>query len=270
MNRLTAPIIIIGSGRSGSTLVMRLLDRHPDIHCCGETNFLTARLWRETFEERFWLDWERKRALDPTSRILAPDLAAEELAAVKEHVGKCVAQLVVNLLRVDAEKRWGFKEIWNGSQSFDHDWNVYDTVYPNARWLHVIRHPFSCVRSVANWNKIPMSRNYLEWALLDWMAVQRRSMERISTGRFIRVRYEDLSSPSTLGSILDFAQVSSAFDVSAELTARTMTSEDSVFPVDECVSPLSDFEGEQFTELWQLMDELEYSIPDQVQVYRAQ
>jgi len=44
------PIIIIGAGRSGSTLLHAMLDAHPDIRMLGEFEYATFDLWRA-----FWL-----------------------------------------------------------------------------------------------------------------------------------------------------------------------------------------------------------------------
>ncbi len=44
-SRYEAPIIIIGAGGSGSTLLDRSLNAHPDIDMIGETKFLVANAW---------------------------------------------------------------------------------------------------------------------------------------------------------------------------------------------------------------------------------
>jgi len=43
--RTEAPIIIIGNGGSGSSLLDRILNAHPDISMQGEMKFLVARAW---------------------------------------------------------------------------------------------------------------------------------------------------------------------------------------------------------------------------------
>jgi LPS sulfotransferase NodH len=54
-DHLKRPIILIGTGRSGSTLLVRILNAHPDVQFEGETDFLIARLWREVWGNQFWL-----------------------------------------------------------------------------------------------------------------------------------------------------------------------------------------------------------------------
>ena len=46
-----APIIIVGAGRSGTTLLDAVIEAHPKVYSIGETSFLLHRLW-ETLDER--------------------------------------------------------------------------------------------------------------------------------------------------------------------------------------------------------------------------
>ncbi|HYA65391.1 MAG TPA: sulfotransferase, partial [Burkholderiaceae bacterium] len=45
VQKLEAPLIIIGNAGSGSTLLERTLSAHPDIEMKGELNFLIAHAW---------------------------------------------------------------------------------------------------------------------------------------------------------------------------------------------------------------------------------
>ena len=56
----------------------------------------------------------------------------------------------------DTDKAWGFKEIWNGSELHPRGnstlgkkvpWNIYKEIFPNVRWIHLIRHPVEYARS---------------------------------------------------------------------------------------------------------------------------
>ena len=119
---LQAPILVIGAGRSGSTLLSRILQNHPEIAFFEENSILAARLWLELWEDRFWLasevfnDSDPKSALDPH-----PAVPAEGLEREKRRIGGLVAETVSRVHRLDPEvcQVWGYKDIWNGSNQFD-------------------------------------------------------------------------------------------------------------------------------------------------------
>ncbi len=193
---LQAPLIVIGAGRSGTTLLMRALSAHPQMSFHGENDFLAPRLWRETVGNRSWHDWERQfKSNASSSRATAPlpPLHRRALAALEAHAGLAAAEHVARLLGVGrACAAWGYKELWNGSVSFDHPWSTYDGVFPRAAWLHLVRDPFAFATSAARWNVRPLTRAHLRELLVIWTAVQERSRERWETGRYSRIRYEDM------------------------------------------------------------------------------
>jgi len=47
-----APIILVGAGRSGSTLLDAIIESHPDVYSVGETSFLFHRLWEALVERK--------------------------------------------------------------------------------------------------------------------------------------------------------------------------------------------------------------------------
>jgi hypothetical protein len=193
-----APLLVIGAG-------------HPNISFKGETAFLVPRIWKESFENRFWHNWGRYYQLRPKSaRESLPPLGDSELRQLTERVGRNVAEFVCNLLEVDRTAMlWGFKELWNGSGSFNYDWSIYDSVFPRAYWVHLVRNPFTFARSTARWNGTPLDLNHLEELLGYWVAIVRKSRERAHTRRYREVRYEDLveQPERTLTPILNAAGV---------------------------------------------------------------
>ena len=128
---LQAPVIIVGAGRSGTTLLVRALNAHPLVCFRGETGFLVARIWREVYENRFWYNWQRFVSTHPSSsaQALPPDETGE-LVALEAEVGKAIPHFVFQLFKINPSAiRWGFKEIWNGSSSFNYDWQIYRAIF---------------------------------------------------------------------------------------------------------------------------------------------
>lgn len=188
--------MVIGAGRSGSTLISRMLNAHSAIDFKGETSFLLLRLWVELWQDRFWLNWPRHVATGPRGAFdPLPPMPADELAAERVRVGELVAELLVRLLRIDREHHrvWGYKELWSGLPQYDHDWSAYDAVLPNARWIHLVRHPFDFARSCADWNGTVLTRDYLEARLSNWVSILVCHRQRRTTGRYHEVRFEDLA-----------------------------------------------------------------------------
>lgn len=191
---IQAPLIVIGAGRSGTTLLMRALRAHPQISFHGENDFLAPRLWRETMENRFWDNWERQFRLNPSSAMVPlPRLDDQAQARLNARAGALIAQHVCGLVEVRRTAAvWGYKELWNGASWIDQDWSVYDHIYPRAVWLHLVRNPFTFSASAARWNVKALTREHLRELLAVWTNVQGKSRERWTTGRYIRLRYEDM------------------------------------------------------------------------------
>src|SRR6478672_9075049 len=106
-----APLLVIGAGRSGSSLLARILGSHPDICFDDENGFLLPKLWH--------LVWEKRRprpiGVGPDSRLHITDNAERNL---KDRLAPLLAQAFVSILGIDPNcGHWGYKEVWNGSAS---------------------------------------------------------------------------------------------------------------------------------------------------------
>ena len=192
---LQKPIVLIGTGRSGSTLLTRMLDAHPAIDFKGETDFLLPCLWLDVWHDRFWLNWPRQMSADARSaHAPLPEWGDDDLETERQRAALLVLDLFTKLLRIDPvhHQRWGYKELWNGSPSFRFDWEHYDCVIPRAYWLHLIRHPFDFAGSCARWNEQPLTLGFLRDRLKEWVSMLDHNAERQRTGRYTQVRYEDL------------------------------------------------------------------------------
>lgn len=174
-----APIIIIGAGRSGSTLLDRMLDAHPDIHMLGETNFITAFLWKSL------LDRQKRHLLSMTE----PAAILDELV----RLGRVERRTIVELFELGSirKARWGMKEIWNGARR-TLDWSLYDRVYPDAVWVHLIRNPVDFSRSAVGWAGAEVGTESYLLKLRAWRRMVEVARGRASTDRLVEIRYEDL------------------------------------------------------------------------------
>jgi hypothetical protein len=209
---LARPIILIGAGRSGSTLFTRMLDAHPRIQFLGETSFLLPRIWGEVWEDRFWLNFPLYTALRPRSSRETPPVADKsDIDAERERVAAALRRFVCDMLKVRPDvESWGYKELWNGSDAVGrYSWESYDAVFPGATWVHLVRHPFDFLVSVARWNLHPLTKDFVVHELAHWAQMLEWNRARSAREHFLELRYEDLirQPEATLGPILSAANV---------------------------------------------------------------
>lgn len=189
-----APIIVIGAGRSGSTLLVRILNAHPELSVKGETDFLLPRLWHAVWGNRFWHQWQHFTDTRPRAYAeYTPQIANHKYGEEEVQAAQLTARFMAALVKAQPERRyWGFKEIWNGSAAHHFSWDEYDLVFPRATWVHIVRHPLDFLGSALSWNRGDRSLPHVQRQLDDWADMVRYSRERAATGRFFEIRYEDL------------------------------------------------------------------------------
>ena len=171
---IRAPASLIGSGRSGTTLVTAILRRHRDVQALGETgNLIFSPLFH----------------IEKTLPLCGPgyDKASAPSAAVDQ-----VHRLLIDLFPSDAP-RWFHKPIMMPAarRMFKEDadfhawfWEACERLFPDARWFTVVR---------------------------DWRDVARSSMRRWNWTADVAIRSQArlagmlLHPTSRLGLALDFA-----------------------------------------------------------------
>ncbi len=208
MADLTRPLIIIGAGRSGTTLLDAVLDAHPDIAMRGEFQFTVSRLWHQFWDipaasaER---DRRIKAFMAEKNQPLSSDDADEAIYRfVREEETQRTADIIKFALdqfyEITALKkpRWGFKEIWMGSDG-DHTWLPYDAVFPDAHYVHIVRDPYDYARSHADWLREPLTLDRLRQNLINWVQCFAKNRPRRETGRYHLISYEAMvASPESV------------------------------------------------------------------------
>lgn len=199
--RLDAPIIIVGAGGSGSTLLDRTLGAHPDIEMKGEMKFLLADAW-SAFGRADANTILRNQAqhfdADPglESRIKADrDCHRAFLRRLEDEEfrrrGAVLTRTIAAWFCVDSSpaRFWGFKEITNHGV---HAWDPYDYVFPQAIWVHIVRHPLDHLHAAARLSGVRLSDENVSRLLANWVANVETSRQRAATGRYHEIKYEDL------------------------------------------------------------------------------
>ncbi|MBD2103183.1 sulfotransferase [Leptolyngbya sp. FACHB-261] len=135
-NNVTAPILLIGPGRSGSSWMLETLAKHPDVQCVIETSILST-LQRELYES-WWVESHIIRDCNEQSQ---------------EHDRKAAAAVRAFLYELfpSDQPRWFAKAIGYLPVDFMRK------VFPDARYIHLIRSPLTALPSIVEYlGTVPM------------------------------------------------------------------------------------------------------------------
>ncbi len=163
------PIFIVGSSRSGTGMMMRMLRGHPEIHITGETHYFDDLRTKLGDMSRARLDDHSRRrcedyflALDDRGygRGGEPNrssIAREELRAAAESVGFGSDAYFEAFCRLQA-RRAG-KAVW-GEKTPRHVFRIPEMLhsFPTARVICMVRDPRAVVASYRDWTR-DLSKN---------------------------------------------------------------------------------------------------------------
>jgi hypothetical protein len=224
----SAPIIIVGAGRSGTTLLEGVLGAHSHVSPIPETAFLLHRM-HAALEEKAdyyisgyarmtqhrnpewaklsWIDYVANHITFGDWYSVGPtflEAIEEERVRRARELGACFASLMIppELRR----ERWMFREIWMGGGSFQHRLDLFYDAFPNAVYLQSVRHPIGYLRS--GWNTLgqTLDRDAARGWLRDWLAMVRYNRQAGEHRPYLEFRYEDLiaNGSATPDRIFDF------------------------------------------------------------------
>ena len=195
-----SPIFVVGSGRSGTTLLQLMLNAHPAIAVAGELHF---------FDQILEL---RKRVPDLGTRAqidelfkLLPSLAGFRYLADFEPV------LAVSRDRMIAADRPSYELLYRsllegfcsqqGARRFGEKTTVnlrylepLVRLFPNARIIHIVRDPRAAVASRLKvpWASDDVVTNALKWKLEVSCGRAFAEQRDLADGRFFEIRYEEV------------------------------------------------------------------------------
>ena len=242
-DRLASPFFSGGSGRSGTTVVAKLLDCHPHVSRCvpWEARFLTdrfglcglvdrrsrgapGRVWSafpadvRMFEHRLRGAWFRRRLGDGKERGLYQAVSADDVeralagfrAGVSVDPAGAAARLTHELLdpvpRRRGRGRWIETTPDNALKA-----HQLIRIFPDLKLLHMVRDGRDTAASVATryWGPDDLDQA-LDWWERRSLAIH-RSLSRMPPGHVLTVQLEDLvlrRREETLAAILDFLGLS--------------------------------------------------------------
>lgn len=162
------PIFIVGCQRSGTTLLRLMLDSHPNISCGPESGFL-ENLVRITDS-----DWQR----------------LSQFGYPKQYWYNAMARFFDGIQRDYATSRG--KGRWaDKTPKYALYVDFLDRLFPRSYVIHVIRDPRDVVASHRHrWGWRSALKAAAKWP--RYVSAARESGGRLSSGRYLEVRYEDM------------------------------------------------------------------------------
>lgn len=193
--RALAPApFVVGSPRSGTTLLRAMLDAHPAVAVPGESHFIPRmRAARRRYERgggldvpRYCADLERDRYFSAWG-LPASDVQGFLELAEAGTIEDAIRGTFTCYARSQGKSRWGDK-----TPAYVLHMPAIATMFPEARFIHVIRDGRDVARSLLDlgW------ASSIEDAALRWAYRVRRGRRAgaRSGARYLEIHYEDLLS----------------------------------------------------------------------------
>lgn len=217
-----SPIFIIGTGRSGTTLLRQVLNAHPRIHITHEAAFFSyarhapkgssAEAWLERYFETFSFAWLRLDPREVREALPRP--------LTMEHVNEVARAVMRGKARQKGKPRYGDKNPLD-----THNLSRIFSDFPDPRVIYITRDPRPTVLS---FNRMPFGT--CSTLLNSWLCRLQFQHVQPFLDRILEIRLEDLVADPrrTLQSVLRF--VGEHWD-DAVLDHRSRTSTDDVPPL---------------------------------------
>ena len=195
-------VFVVGCPRSGTTLLQRMLDNHPQLAVANDTHFITRaakRILRK--DPQPLLTPELLEAVKSYRRFYRLGLDEAEVASAAKDC-PTYAEFVSRLYTLRGEKK---QKRLSGEKTPDYcrQMPALHTLFPAARFVHIIRDGRDTALSTLNW--ATGSKGPGKWSLWDedpvgtcalwwrWQAgMGQRDGKKLGVDHYLQVRYEDL------------------------------------------------------------------------------
>jgi hypothetical protein len=189
-------VFVVGCPRSGTTLLQRLLDAHPQLVVINETLWITREADRPVNRDLVsrLFEYRRFRRLE---------LPREEIELLLDREGAdSYARFVSGIFDLYGEKH-GKPLVGDKSPGYVRKLRKLHSLWPEARFVHLIRDGRDVWLSVSSWKKAGRSAGqFATWAddpvgttALWWersVRLGREAGSALGRARYREVRYEDL------------------------------------------------------------------------------
>ena len=157
-------VFIVGCPRSGTTLLQRMVDAHPQIAITKESQWFDKRWITEWFEERKGLTAEGTVTSELISRMLEHPkftrlkISREQFVTLAPK-GQRVefASFVTSIFDLYGKAK-GKALVGNKTPAYVRKLDLLNTLWPKARFVHLIRDGRDVCLSVVKWSKGPIMK----------------------------------------------------------------------------------------------------------------
>ena len=202
MTRTTTPFFLVGCPRSGTTLIRDQLKQLPGLSCPEETHFFR---WSYPFDAPEFTDVIVNNTTLQSHRALDGVTEEQFQHCLAEATTRCELQTLYNAAFVEGRESRGQRWFDKTPQ------NVYGLLllsgmYPEAKFIHIHRHPFNVVASLKLGKVMPVHTTLA--AINAWLEPVTivREYKSAWPDRLLEVAYEDLTVDldATLRRVLKF------------------------------------------------------------------
>lgn len=202
MNTSPTPFFIVGSARSGTSLLRLMLNAHPEVAVPSESRFVVE----------FWAGRDEVRVDDFLEKLANYHLFTNwrlPIEAVRAEIGdapscrypEAVAAAYRAFAKAHGKSRWGDK-----TPRYVEHIPLLAGLFPGARFVHLVRDGRNVALSYAN---VPFGPKTVARAARLWarrVEAGIRDGRALPPGRYLELRYEDLieDSEAELRALCDF------------------------------------------------------------------
>jgi hypothetical protein len=199
IENVESPITLISYGRSGSSLLSKIFELHPDFSFVGETGNFIYDLWK---------------GYEFSAGRLAPSIENGRWVPDDERAGRMVREVFLTCF-ADKKKHWFHKPIgvpialsskfnekeWDKAAIWY--WNVINSAFPKAKFITMLRHPFDVVLSAKSYWGFDEADIWWNYGLMSYLLIHPASKIEYA------ISYEEMVSDpeNTIRSLFDFLGV---------------------------------------------------------------
>jgi Sulfotransferase family len=186
-----SPIFIVGSPRSGTTLMRQILNRHPALAICSETHFMSLVHGRRSAFGDLSDPAKRKHAVEEylqSRHIHRAAFDVPELSARLLRDGTGYQAMFTSLLTYHAELH-GKRRVGEKTPQHALFLKTLREWFPKSVIIHMVRDPRACVASML---QMAWARGSVISNARRWKRINEAAREFSEQPGFLEVRYEPL------------------------------------------------------------------------------